>query len=422
MEGIEKNQKPVLFTYNVSPGASAQMDQWNLNLELPFDDLKRIAKYYAKKILNGESIIKDFNDENGNAESKYFHEQTGYLGHEMLHAVAGLDSIDYGEETPWKIKSECMAHCLQKCIDKNHRQMINECDGDGEDMFCEIDNTCEFIACDKKPPPDEDEEEDRNGGGKGPNVGRDTPDDNFSHASGYDGLNSLMASLSAFPLNLNSDQDFFSYSYYPDILIYNKFNTGAMEHLLDRFMPGNYISDSIHDHFSNNHRLLIVPTCEIMGDQDSAIIQNAFENFVACGGSLLFLTQQYNSQISNFLNFESKETLKTFGFRQDQSCYLKSTYFQEMTPILSSSNDEAITFSCDGYAEIPGSPSDVNVLLYRTKNRQAAMLYYPYKAGHVFITFSYTDFSYSRSMATRTELNIFRVWIHYAKNTSATFK
>jgi hypothetical protein len=388
-------------------------------IDLKFDGNKRDGSHIKSKssekiTLSGrhlEEIISDISSSLKNKKDwfpdniytlPWYKDFLTDLGHEMIHSHAGISGGHHGE---------CIAHCLTRnCINSEHdprdffystgymglstKQL--ECNtlkfssdikdkmkmGEGK-CFCGVnwENRSDNDPCEEeeKPPPDEDEEEDRNGGGKGPNVGRDTPDDNFSHASGHDGFTSLMASLSAFPLNLNTDQDFFSYSYYPDILIYNKFDTGAMEHLLDRFMPGNYINDSIHDHFSNKHRLLIVPAGEIMGDQDSEIIQNAFENFVACGGVLLFLTQQYNSQITNFLNFESKETLKTFGFRQDQSCYLKSTYFQEMHPGLSSSNDEAITFSIDGYAKIPGAPSDVNVLLYRTKNRQAAILYFPHK-------------------------------------------
>jgi hypothetical protein len=94
LDGINDNnkQKDILFNPYVSSDADAQVDKSGNNIELPIQDLEGIVRYYAKKINSGNFDISDFNDPNGDKSSKHFFSQTGYIGHEMLHAFTGLSA------------------------------------------------------------------------------------------------------------------------------------------------------------------------------------------------------------------------------------------------------------------------------------------------------------------------------------------
>jgi hypothetical protein len=280
--------------------------------------------------------------------------------------------------------------------------MMNECNGAGVDRFCQIGDTCEFEKCSRDIPH------------IASNSKRhiDFPDDNYSHSSGVYSMTSLLASIAALPLN--TDQEFFSFSYYPDILIYDKYNYLDLPGLLDNFDGFSNINDYVHDSFSNNHRLLIVPSGEFMGDENSEIIKQALEYFVESGGTLLVLSQQYDTHIENLVPVPDGEPLNFYGWRQDQSCYYSSVYFKGMHPVVSSSSGELLSGAVDGYFD--AWPSTSTVLLNRTKNREAALLYYPYGNGTVILTSLYTDWGYAHSQATLAELRVVRDLITFAKN------
>ncbi|HLP46031.1 MAG TPA: hypothetical protein VK469_08795, partial [Candidatus Kapabacteria bacterium] len=235
-----------------------------------------------------------------------------------------------------------------------------------------------------------------------------------SSESGAVSLMNLLTSLNVFPLSSSPGQRFTSYSYYPDILIYNKFNYPELPGLLNNYNDFSNIHDYVHDSFSNNHRLLIIPSGELMGDENSEIIKEAFRQFVESGGTLLVLSQQYDVQVENLVPVPEGESLKSYGWRQDQSCYNGSIYFEAMHPALSSSSSQTLSAVVDGYFSC--IPSTSTTLLYKTRNRESAMLYYPYGNGTVILTSLYTDWAYSHSQASTAELKVMRDLITFAKN------
>lgn len=352
------------------------------------------------------------------------------IGHEMIHTHAGIAGGHRGE---------CIAHCLtKKCINSKHDPRdfqysvvgsfitnplqcdrlkfppeIKEKMGEGK-CFCDVnwENPYDNEPCEEEEPEPEPPASDGSSNSS-PSRPNETPDDNFSHSSGIYALNNLLLS-NIFPINI--DQEFFNCSYYPDILIYNKFNYPDLPQLLEQYQGFSYINDYVHDHFSNQHKILIIPSGELMGDENSEIIKAALEQFVASGGTLLVLSQQYDTHYENLMPLPENETLKAYGWRQDQSCYNGSVYFEGIHPIVSSSTNQLLTAAVDGY--FSQWPANATVILNRTKNKEAALLYYPYgeNGGHVIFASLYTDWGHSHSQATLAEINAVRDLITFAKN------
>jgi len=105
-------------------------------------------------------------------------------------------------------------------------------------------------------------------------------------------------------------RNYISFNFYPDVLIYEK-HFGDIQNLLKKY-DEDYISDYVHDYFSNNHKILFIGSGELMGDEKSAIIKQALESFVANGGVLFIQSQQYGNQVADLVPIPGNESLKFF--------------------------------------------------------------------------------------------------------------
>jgi len=227
----------------------------------------------------------------------------------------------------------------------------------------------------------------------------DTPDDNYS-----------------FNLAGNKRVGISNYSErFPFIGILKNGNVIAMDTLLERIERGClYVENDFNPEKTLEiTKLLVVPSGGFTGFGKSAYLKILLEQFVRNGGTIICFAQQDSDDYS-LIPFVEKETLKAYGWRQDQSCYSGSVYFKGMHPVLSSATGELVSGAVDGYFE--AWPSTSTVLLNRTKNREAAMLYYPYGNGTVILTSLYTDWGYAHSQATLMELRVVRDLITFAKN------
>jgi hypothetical protein len=108
----------------------------------------------------------------------------------------------------------------------------------------------------------------------------DSPDDHYSFASETNYMANLL-STAVFDFPFDVKRDYISFNFYPDVLIYEKYY-GDIQNLLKKY-DEYYISDYVHDYFSNNHKILFIGSGELIGDEKSAIIKQALENFVANG-------------------------------------------------------------------------------------------------------------------------------------------
>lgn len=348
------------------------------------------------------------------------------MAHELLHHLTGFNGGG--------LEAECIVHCLtKKCIDPNwdlkggQYTFLNtrtmtyelknlECNNIsdsqwekingyfGKDVghelnkgncFCDIKWKIEKDCDEKKPP-------------KKQVVRNMTPDDNYSYFSG-----AALSSNDVMPSQFFGD--FLSLNFYPDILVYNKYDYFEITQLLDKYKL-DYISDYVHDYFNNNHKVMVIPSGEWIGEEQSEITREAIRQFVETGGTIIVLSQQYDEHIQGLVPIPEGETLTSYGWRQDQSCYNGSVYFDTIHPVLSSSTSELVTATVDGY--FASWPSTANVILNRTKNNDAAILHYPYGNGHVILTSFYTDWGAAHSQASAAELKIFRDLITFAKNPS----
>jgi hypothetical protein len=305
LENLQENPKSVKFRPSDAQfpysEVRAAVDPFLTTIQLHNRDFIKIVNYYSKKLKSGSENIDDFNDP---AINEDFFTLTGFLGHEMIHAFGLITGgLSYGRMTMEEIRAECEAHCLQgKCLDPNHNQMMSACDGDEDDTFCDDNGTCEFRKCNKKTPPiaqnnwnnfwNNDYSREGGSGGSREYEHSDNGDENFSYASAI--LTLANTTLAAEDFFMPPGKDFLSLNYYPDLLIYNKFNYPDMPRLLDRFAGFDYIHDYVHDYFSHHHKVLVIPSGELMGNSGSEIIKQSLKKYVDSGGVILCLAQQYD--------------------------------------------------------------------------------------------------------------------------------
>jgi hypothetical protein len=287
----------------------------------------------------------------------------GVLFHESLHAI----NNNYDET----IAHAC-SHTAFPCAPLNNYNK-GDCDCQKERKHRNLNKTGRIIS--------------------GINT-NDNPDDNYSYASG----------------NLISVSDKIN------ALIYREGNFDGMDK-----MAGGLFFDSPEspDKLFKISKLILIPSLALSGKQNNSGLKVLIREYLSLGGSVLIMAQQYGLDIDQFVPFPVSESIKSYGFREDQSCYMGSIYYDNLHPIVSSSPSEQITAAVDGY--FTAYPSNSTVILNRTKNREAALLFYPYgdNGGHVILTSLFTDSGSVRSQASASELKIMRDLITFAKDPKA---
>jgi hypothetical protein len=126
---------------------------------------------------------------------------------------------------------------------------------------------------------------------------------------------------------------------------------------------------------------LVIPTGALISMEYNSTFKYILEQYVNLGGSIIVFGQQYGSHIDNVVPVPEGESLKSYGWREDQSCLRFSSYFETIHPVLSSSTNELINAGVDGYFST--YPSNATTLLLKKVNRDPALLYYPYGNGTV---------------------------------------
>ncbi len=349
------------------------------------------------------------------------------LAHEYIHILA--NAMGTG------IVSECVAHCLtKKCIDPNHNLKEMKCDdiNDGNILikcqditdakwrkFLEMTNDPRHVTkegncfCDIKW--DESKECDEYYRTFSDDAifyyKADHADDNVSFSSGGAAGNKLEVIEDFCEIG---ERGFASVSYYPSVMVYDKFYYGLANRMLDAVGNDDYTEDRRHDYFSNDHPVLVVPMGEMTGDRGSEIKKAAIERYVREGGTILVFAQQYGADVESLVPVPEGESLKAFGWREDQSCLKNSLYFENRHPVLSSSLSALVDGGVDGYFSV--IPSSSTVLLRRKVNNEPALLYYPYGNGTVILTSLFTDWGLAHSQASSAELKLVRDLVTFAKN------
>jgi len=379
-------------------------------------------------------------DRNGNIEGNPIKTN---MGHELMHFLSGFNGGG--------LEAECVVHCLtKKCIDPNWKLKENqytvigepegrnlECHKISDKYWTRVESAIDIDVgknmkkgkcfCDEEWTKDAKCDENNptptipGSGSVGSSVTDrkaiayipDLPDDHYSFADfiGFSDIEIDSNSVGNYLGDMGND--YVNFSFYPDILIYNKYGTSLMGNLLDRMMQGNYMDDYTHDYFSSNHKILVIPSSALIGDSRSEIVKQAIMNFLESGKSVVLFSQQFGKDIKNLIPMAEGEIGPVVGFREDSSCLKNSAYFTEMHPILSSTTSGILDVGIDGYATI-GSNSNATVLLRRKVNGEPALLYYKYGAGTIYLFFGFTDFANSRSMASVQELKLVKNMLRHA--------
>lgn len=131
--------------------------------------------------------------------------------------------------------------------------------------------------------------------------------------------------------------------------------------------------------------------------ENSEQFKNTLAEYVYQGGTVIVFGQQHGYE---FLALPTPDgrPIVGYGWREDQSCQLRSIYIERFHPLLSSVSTFTVSASVDGYfVEYPEASI---ILLRRTKNGEPAMLAYPYGEGRVVVTSMYEDWGYAHWQST----------------------
>ena len=219
--------------------------------------------------------------------------------------------------------------------------------------------------------------------------GRDAADDNFSFASGV------------------SNQ--FSIKFNPLI-----FSNGYSE-LMNNLLSGLYFtSPESPEKLLKASPIIVIPSGGLFGKENDTTLRIVLQEYVRLGGTILVFGQQYGAHFEKLMPVPEGETLKAFGWREDQSCINGSSYFSSSHPVLSSSPGGLVQIAVDGH--FPQIPTGSTVILKKRTNNEPVLLHYKYGQGSVILTSLYSDWGYAHSQASEFELKIVRDLITFARN------
>lgn len=142
---------------------------------------------------------------------------------------------------------------------------------------------CDPEGCQKKPPDDK----------KRPGPGGDNADDRYSFSEGI-----------VREYNLAPEAVIFTDGYWQDALkLYGglKFN-----------------GDNAAEQLFKSTPFLIIPSGGLFSKENDTTLKLALEQYVARGGTIVVFCQQYGSHIENVVPIPEGESLKVYGWRQDQ--------------------------------------------------------------------------------------------------------
>ena len=227
----------------------------------------------------------------------------------------------------------------------------------------------------------------------------DTPDDNFSYSEG----------------NINDT----IYFYMPDALIYREGEFEIYKNFINKDKDKGVAFANLDVNASTlikSGKLLILPTGALIGKENDSTLKYILDEYVKLGGTIIVFAQQHGDDFDKVVPIPDGEILKSYGWREDQSCLRNSAYFNINHPVVSSSTKQLIDAGIDGYFE--KIPSNSTVYLTRRKNRDPVLISYPYgeNGGKVILTTLYSDWAFAHSQATVRELRIVRDLVTWAKD------
>jgi hypothetical protein len=158
--------------------------------------------------------------------------------------------------------------------------------------------------------------------------------------------------------------------------------------------------------------VLIFPTGGLFGMENDSTLKAILQEYVRLGGNVIFFANQYGSHIDKVVPVPEGQSLRSYGWREDGSCWANAINLKAMHPALAAMAAGGIV--TDGQFSV--YPSNSTILLRKGSNQEPVLLYYPYGSGTVILTSMYTDWGAAHSQATASELRLVRDLVTFAKN------
>ncbi len=149
--------------------------------------------------------------------------------------------------------------------------------------------------------------------------------------------------------------------------------------------PNTLVNPDFSPDLVQDYPVLVIPTGGLYGLENSDFFRARLEEYAKRGGTIIVFDQQHGSHYSVL----PSGGLGGYGWAEDNSCNLSSLYIRNYDQVLSGFDKAILNSNVDGY--FTAVPTNTNVLLWRTKNGQPAMVRYPYGAGTVIATTAYDD-------------------------------
>lgn len=162
--------------------------------------------------------------------------------------------------------------------------------------------------------------------------------------------------------------------------------------------------------------LLIIPFSALDPELIPPSFKNLLGQYVAMGGNIIVLAQDFGAYYDENLPIPQGEKLKSYGWEETQSAFEKSVYFEKQHPVLSAiGKNNPINANVDGYFSI--YPSRSVVLLKNWLTRDPVLFYYPYgkRGGHVIVTSLFLETGHDQVNYTPDEQKLIRDLVTFAK-------
>lgn len=140
--------------------------------------------------------------------------------------------------------------------------------------------------------------------------------------------------------------------------------------------------------------LLVIPTGGLYGLENSTFFRATLEEYANRGGTIIVFDQQHGSDYTALPG----GGLDGYGWAEDNSCTLSSLYIRNYDQAISGFSEAILDSNVDGY--FTNLPDDSDVLLYRARNGQPAMVRYNFGSGTVIATTAYDDWGVSNWQTT----------------------
>ncbi|MCP4151233.1 MAG: hypothetical protein GY757_26050, partial [bacterium] len=203
------------------------------------------------------------------------------------------------------------------------------------------------------------------------------------------------------------------YDLAPEAII---FTGGSWRDALNLFGGLTFDGDNTAEKLLEATPFLIIPSGGLTNKHNDSIFKLLLEQYVRLGGTIIVFSQQYGRYIDEVVPVPHGEILKSYGWREDQSCEKNSVYSPHVLPQISSANTGLIDIGIDGYFE--AVPSTATTILRRRTNNKPALVSYPYgqNSGSVILFSAFSDYASGKSMLSTAERKVVRDLLTYARN------